>query len=95
VRATVSSRSTARSPRSLRVPSMRLQCPACGQTTLAALPGDVAGQFGPQPTALIAYLTVVWRLPRLVVQRFLEGALQIPISLPLTAVLGDVRRDRR
>ena len=33
---------------------------------------------------LIAYLTVVCRMPRLVVQRFLHGALQIPISLGST-----------
>ena len=62
----------------------RRQCPACGQTTQAPLPDDIEGQFGPQLTALIAYLTVVCRLPRLVVQRFLEGALQIPISLGST-----------
>jgi transposase len=59
-------------------------CPACGKTTQAPLPDEVAGQFGPQLTALIAYLTVVCRLPRLVVQRLLEGALQIPISLGST-----------
>lgn len=58
----------------------RLVCAACGQTTQAPLPADVEGQFGPQLTALIAYLTVVCRLPRLVVQRLLEGALQISIS---------------
>src|SRR6266545_1085855 len=58
----------------------RVVCPACGQTTQAPLPADVEGQFGPQLTALIAYLTVVCRLPRLVVQRLLEGALQISIS---------------
>jgi len=58
----------------------RIVCPACGQTTQAPLPADVEGQFGPQLTALIAYLTVVCRLPRLVVQRLLEGALQISIS---------------
>src|SRR5206468_11813942 len=58
----------------------RRQCPACGTTTLAPLPDDLAGQFGPQLTALIAYLTVVCRLPRLVVQRLLEGVLQIPMS---------------
>lgn len=58
----------------------RRRCPACATTTLAALPDDLAGQFGPQLTALIASLTVVCRLPRLVVQRLLEGALQIPIS---------------
>jgi len=58
----------------------RRRCPVCDTTTLAALPDNLAGQFGPQLTALIAYLTVVCRLPRLVVQRLLEGALQIPIS---------------
>jgi transposase len=62
----------------------RRQCPACGTTTLAPLPDDLASQFGPQLTALIAYLTVVCRLPRLVVQRLLEGALQIPISVGST-----------
>ena len=62
----------------------RRRCPVCGTTTLAPLPDDLAGQFGPQLTALIAYLTVVCRLPRLVVQRLLEGALQIPISVGST-----------
>lgn len=58
----------------------RRQCRACGTTTLAPLPDDLASQFGPQLTALIAYLTVVCRLPRQVVQRLLEGVLQIPMS---------------
>ena len=62
----------------------RRQCPTCGTTTLAPLPDELASQFGPQLTALIAYLTVVCRLPRLVVQRLLEGALQIPISVGST-----------
>jgi transposase len=62
----------------------RLRCRACGRTTQAPLPDEIEGQFGPQLTALIAYLTVVCRLPRLVVQRLLEGALQIPISLGST-----------
>lgn len=62
----------------------RIVCPACGTTTQASLPDEIVGQFGPQLTALIAYLTVVCRLPRLVVQRLLEGALQIPISLGST-----------
>jgi transposase len=48
------------------------------------LPAEQVPQFGPQLTALIAYLTVVCRMPRLVVQRFLAGALQIPISLGST-----------
>jgi transposase len=59
----------------------RRRCPACGTTTVAPLPDELAGQFGPQLTALIAYVTVVCRLPRLVVQRLLEDVLQIPISL--------------
>ena len=62
----------------------RLRCRACGRTTQAPLSDEIEGQFGPQLTALIAYLTVVCRLPRLVVQRLLEGALQIPISLGST-----------
>ena len=62
----------------------RRQCPDCATITVAPLPDEHANQFGPQLTALIAYLTVVCRMPRLVVQRFLEGALQIPISLGST-----------
>src|SRR5437762_2222552 len=62
----------------------RRQCPDCGTITVAPIPNECVSQFGPQLTALIAYLTVVCRLPRLVVQRFLEGALQIPISLGST-----------
>ena len=62
----------------------RRRCPACGTTTLAPLPDDLASQFGSQLTALIAYLTVVCRLPRQVVQRLLEGVLQIPMSLGST-----------
>lgn len=62
----------------------RRQCPDCGMITLASLPDEHATQFGSQLTALIAYLTVVCRMPRLVVQRFLEGVLQIPVSLGST-----------
>jgi transposase len=62
----------------------RRRCSDCGTLTHAPLPEHAVGHFGPQLTALIAYLTVVRRLPRLVVQRFLEGALQIPISLGST-----------
>jgi transposase len=63
---------------------LAIVCPACGETTQAPVPAAVEGQFGPQLTALIAYLTVVCRLPRLVVQRLLESALQISISLGST-----------
>ena len=62
----------------------RRHCPACGTRTVAAVPDECAGQFGPQLAALIAYLTVVCRLPRLVVQRLLADVLQIPLSLGST-----------
>jgi transposase len=62
----------------------RRRCRGCGKTTQAPLPDELTGQFGPQLTALIASLTVVCRLPRLVVQRLLEGALHIPVSLGST-----------
>jgi transposase len=62
--------------------------------TVAALPAEVVGhQFGPQLTALIAYLTVVCRMPRLVVQRFLEGVLQVPISLGSTQAAWEESSD--
>ena len=56
-------------------------CPECGKATQAELPGEAQGQFGPQLTALIAYLTVVCRLPRRVVRELLEQVLAIPLSL--------------
>jgi hypothetical protein len=62
----------------------KVVCPDCGKTTQAAVPEEVKGGFGPQLTALIAYLTVVCRMPRRVVEAFLEEALQIPISLGST-----------
>ena len=57
------------------------QCPDCATITVVPLPDQYAKQFVRQLTALIAYLPWSARMPRLVVQRFLEGALQIPISL--------------
>ena len=59
-------------------------CPECGDTTRAAIPEEASGQFGPQLTALIAYLTVVCRMPRRVVEALLKQALQIEISLGST-----------
>jgi transposase len=64
-------------------------CPMCGRTTQAALPDEVVGQFGPHLTGLIAYLTVVCRLPRVVVRQLLEGALHIPISVGSTQKAWD------
>jgi len=57
------------------------QCPECGKSTRAALPKEMSGQFGPELTALICYLTVVCRMPRRVVQELLEQALGIQLSL--------------
>jgi hypothetical protein len=56
-------------------------CAKCGKTTQAELPDEVQGHFGPQLTAVIAYLTVVCRMPRRMVQEFLEQVLGIPLSL--------------
>jgi transposase len=56
-------------------------CPDCGKSTRAELPQEVQGHFGPELTALIAYLTVVCRMPRRVVQELLQQVLGIPLSL--------------
>jgi transposase len=56
-------------------------CPDCGKATQAELPQEAQRQFGPQLTALIAYLTVVCRLPRRMVRELLEQVLSIPLSL--------------
>ena len=59
-------------------------CGHCGKTTHAPLPEEIAGHFGPQLAALIAYLTVVCRMPRRVVEALLEQVLGIEISLGST-----------
>ena len=56
-------------------------CPECGKATQAELPREAQGHFGPQLTALIAYLTVVCRMPRRMVRELLEQVLAIPLSL--------------
>lgn len=62
----------------------KLECPGCLQATRAALPAEAKDQTGPRLTALVAYLTVVCRMPRRVVQRFLEQAMGISISVGST-----------
>ena len=62
----------------------RVICPECGKHTRAEAPEEASGQFGPQLTALIAYLTVVCRLPRRVAEALLEQVLGIEISLGST-----------
>ena len=62
----------------------KVVCQDCGKGTRAPLPPEFQDQSGPQLTALIAYLTVVCRMPRRVVEAFLEDALHISISLGST-----------
>jgi transposase len=62
----------------------QVACPQCGQGTRAELPEEAQGQFGPDLTALIAYLTVVCRMPRRVVEALLEQVLGIEMSLGST-----------
>jgi transposase len=62
----------------------RVICPKCGQSTRAQVPEEATGHFGPQLTALIAYLTVVCRMPRRVVEALLGQVLGIDISLGST-----------
>lgn len=56
----------------------------CEHATMATLPQEAEHGFGPQLVAWIAYLTVVCRMPRRMVQGFLEEALGIGISLGST-----------
>ena len=62
----------------------KVVCGHCGETTRAPLPAEVRGDFGPQLTALIAYWTVVCRLPRRLVEAMLSDVLGIAISLGST-----------
>ena len=62
----------------------KVVCGHCGAATRAALPEAIRGQFGPELTALIAYWTVVCRLPRRLVETMLADVLGITISLGST-----------
>ena len=62
----------------------RVVCPECGESTRATVPEEAAGHFGSQLAALIAYLTVVCRMPRRVVEALLGQVLGIEISLGST-----------
>jgi transposase len=59
-------------------------CGHCGKATQAPLPEELAGHFGPYLTALMAYWTVVCRLPRRLVEAMLADLLGIEISLGST-----------
>jgi transposase len=62
----------------------KVLCRECGKGTRAPLPSEYQHQSGPQLTALMAYLTVVCRMPRRVVEAFLGDALHISMSLGST-----------
>jgi len=59
-------------------------CPDCGQITRESVPRELLNQFGPKLTALMAYLTVVCRMPRRKMEELLENVLATPISLGST-----------
>ena len=71
-------------PRTIEYQCHRVICPECGKGTRATVPEEVTGHFGPQLTALIAYLTVVCHMPRRVVEALLGQVLGIDISLGST-----------
>ena len=62
----------------------KVSCPACGEGTRAPLPPEAQGNFGPELMALVAYMTMVCRMPRRVVEVFPEQALGISMSLGST-----------
>ena len=62
----------------------KVVCAACGEGTRAPLPAEAQGNFGPELMGLIAYMTIVCRMPRRVVEVFLEQLLGISMSLGST-----------
>ena len=76
-------------PRLIEYQCHRVVCPECGASTRAAVQEEAAGHFGPQLTALIAYVTVVFRMPRRVVEALLAQVLGIEISLGSTQKCGE------
>jgi len=59
-------------------------CGHCQRTTQAPLPEEVRGNFGPHLTALIAYWTVVCRVPRRLVEAMLADVWSLEMSLGST-----------
>jgi transposase len=62
----------------------RVICPDCGQIIWAPVPREILNQFGPKLTALLAYLTVVCRMPRRKMEELLGNVLATSISLGST-----------
>ena len=67
----------------------RVICPCCRKGTRAPLPSEARRDFGPRLAALVAYWTVVCRMPRSVVKTVLEAVLGIPMSLGSTQKLWE------
>src|SRR3990170_485071 len=63
-------------------------CPDCAHCTWAEIPRDIrAHAFGPNPTALVAYLSVFCRGSQRIIEEFIETVFQIPLSLGTVANL--------
>jgi hypothetical protein len=65
------------------VTEYQLHCVACEKciaSTRAVLPRELQGNFGPHLTALVAYLTVVCRMPRRLVEALLEQVLGMSLG---------------
>ena len=63
-------------------------CPDCGHCTWSEIPADVrAHVFGPNLTALVAYLSVFCRGSKRIIEEFIETVFQIPLSLGTVANL--------
>jgi len=63
-------------------------CPDCGHCTWSEIPADIrAHVFGPNLTALVAYLSVFCRGSKRIIEEFVETVFQIPLSLGTVANL--------
>jgi len=63
-------------------------CPDCGHCTWAEIPADIRGHgFGPNLTALVAFLDACCRGSKRIIEEFVETVFQIPLSLGTIANL--------
>src|SRR6059058_5227372 len=78
-------------PHTTEYPCPQVVCEHGQKTTQEPLPEEVRGNFGPHLTALIAYWTVVCRVPRRLVEAMLADVLGLEISLGSTQISEEVR----
>ena len=63
-------------------------CPGCGHCTWAEIPAEIrAHGFGPNLTALVAYLSGCFRGSKRIIEELIEGLFHIPLSLGTVANL--------